>query len=68
LLSGRYANDLAVRFGFTGIPQEKLTVIESIPEAAAALEREGGEDLYVVTCFSDRDKLLDLPAVKKEAL
>ena len=29
---------------------------------------KGDEALYVVTCFSDRDKLLDLPCVKKEAL
>ena len=29
-------------------------------------EAEGSEDLYVVTCFSDRDKLLNLPDVKKE--
>ena len=34
---------------------------------SAAMAAQGGEDLYVVTCFSDRDKLLDLPAVKKEA-
>ena len=27
---------------------------------------DGEEDVYVVTCFSDRDKLLDLPIVKKE--
>ena len=31
-------------------------------------EEKGDEALYVVTCFSDRDKLLDLPCVKKEAL
>ena len=37
-----------------------------IPDAAAAIKADGGEDLYVVTCFSDRDKLLNLPDVKKE--
>lgn len=68
LLSGRYCNDLAERFSFTALPQEKIQVIGDIPAAAAALEAQGDEDLYVVTCFSDRDKLLDLPAVKKEAL
>ena len=40
---------------------------EDILEAAALLQDHGDEDLYVVTCFSDRDKLLDLPAVEKEA-
>ena len=68
VLSGRYCNDLAERFSFTALPQEKIQVIGDIPAAAAALEAQGDEALYVVTCFSDRDKLLDLPAVKKEAL
>ena len=67
MLYGRYANDLAERFSFTGIPQEKIDVGEDILEAAALLQDHGDEDLYVVTCFSDRDKLLDLPAVEKEA-
>ena len=68
LLSGRYCNDLAERFSFTGLSPETWQVCPGIPEAAALLEGHGDEDLYVVTCFSDRDKLLDLPAVKKEAL
>ena len=67
MLYGRYANDLAERFSFTGIPQEKIDVGQDILEAAALLQDHGDEDLYVVTCFSDRDKLLDLPAVQKEA-
>ncbi len=67
MLYGRYCNDLAERFSFTGVSAEKLDVGGDIREAAALLEEHGDEDLYVVTCFSDRDKLLDLPAVKKEA-
>ena len=66
ILSGRYANDLAERFSFTAIAPEALTVEPDIRAAAALLESQGDEDLYVVTCFSDRDKLLDLPCVKKE--
>ncbi len=65
LLSGRYCNDLAERFSFTDV--KNWTVVPDIGEAAAQLAAGGSEDLYVVTCFSDRDKLLDLPAVKKEA-
>ena len=71
ILSGQYCHDLAERFSFTGIDPAKITVLPAIPQAAAALESgdaRGGEPLYVVTCFSDRDKLLDLPCVKKEAL
>ena len=65
LLSGRYCNDLAERFSFTEV--KNWVVVPDIGEAAAQLAAQGGEDLYVVTCFSDRDKLLDLPVVKKEA-
>lgn len=69
VLCGRYADDLALRFSFTGLPAEKVAVC---PTARAAcdllLSEDGGEDLYVVTCFSDRDKLLNLSDVKKEAV
>lgn len=56
ILSGRYCNDLAQRFSFTGV--SNWTVIPDIAEAAETLKADGKEDLYVVTCFSDRDKLL----------
>ena len=68
ILSGRYCNDLAERFSFTGLPREAWQVCPGIPEAVEQLPSQGSGELYVVTCFSDRDKLLDLPAVKKEAL
>ena len=56
ILSGLYCNDLAQRFSFTAVPNWE--VIPDITEAAAKLKAEGSEELYVVTCFSDRDKLL----------
>lgn len=56
ILSGRYCNDLAERFSFTGI--DTWSVQPDIAAAAAELKAEGKEDVYVVTCFSDRDKLL----------
>ena len=65
VLSGRYCNDLAERFSFTDIPPEKLQVREGIPEACRELASAGEEPLYVVTCFSDRDKVL--AHVEKEA-
>ena len=64
ILSGMYRNDLAERFRFTGV--QNWEVIPGIPDAAAAIRDSGSEALYVVTCFSDRDKLLNLPDVKKE--
>ena len=56
VLAGQYCNDLAERFSFTGMTN--WTVQPDIAAAAAGLKAQGSEDLYVVTCFSDRDKLL----------
>ena len=56
ILSGRYCNDLAERFSFTGL--DNWQVEPDIAAAAAQLKAVGKEDVYVVTCFSDRDKLL----------
>jgi len=65
VLCGKYVNDLALRFDYTDIPKEKLACFDAVAQAAGALAEDGGsEELYVVTCFSDRDKLLNL--VRKE--
>mgnify|MGYP000808563771 FL=1 len=42
-----------------------LALSLAVPAAAAELKAAGSEDLYVVTCFSDRDKILS--QVVKEA-
>jgi len=56
ILSGAYSNDLAQRFSFSAV--KNWTVIPDITAAAAALRKDGSEAVYVITCFSDRDKLL----------
>ena len=63
VLAGRYCNDLAERFSYTGL--RNWTAEPDIAAALEDLKANGGEDLYVVTCFSDRDKLLS--RVEKEA-
>ena len=60
VLAGRYVEDLAMRFDYTGIPREKIACYEDISKAAEALKAQGTEEIFVVTCFSDRDKLLTL--------
>lgn len=57
-LCGAYANDLAVRFAYTDIPQAKIRVESSIEKEVAYLKENGDEKLFVITCFSDKDKLL----------
>ena len=66
ILAGQYCNDLAQRFSFSALPSERWSVQPDIAAAAQSLQSAGEEDVYVVTCFSDRDKLLNLPIVKKE--
>jgi len=63
VLAGRYCGDLAERFSFTKV--ENWSVEPDIAAAAEALRSGGDEQLYVVTCFSDRDKILS--RVEKEA-
>ena len=56
VLSGRYCNDLAERFFYTEL--KNWHVQPDIAAAAAELRDGEGGELYVVTCFSDRAKLL----------
>nr|WP_325181896.1 MurT ligase domain-containing protein [uncultured Oscillibacter sp.] len=63
VLAGRYCNDLAERFSYTDL--ENWSVEPDIAAAAAQLKSGGNEELFVVTCFSDRDKILS--RVEKEA-
>lgn len=60
VLCGKYVNDLALRFDYTAIAPEKIACYDTVPQAAEALKAAGDEEVYVVTCFSDRDKLLGL--------
>ena len=60
ILAGKYCNDLASRFSYTDIPQEKITVVEDIGEAYGLLKNDRQEYIYVITCFSDKGKFLAL--------
>lgn len=63
-LCGKYCNDLAARFSFTTVPQDKIHVIEDIGAACEELCQNGDEHLCAVTCFSDRMKFLSAVTVK----
>ncbi len=66
VLTGRYCNDLASRFSFTDIPEDKIKVFESINDAAEHLKNTDTGYIYVVTCFSDKGKFMAL--TEKEAV
>ncbi len=63
ILSGKYANDLAVRFDFTDIPKKKIIVESDIKTATEQFINAPSRDntqLFLITCFSDRDKVTGL--------
>lgn len=63
LLAGTYCNDLAVRLSYTDILQDKIKVMDTVEEAVGALNNERKEKIYVITCFSDKDKFLSKVSV-----
>lgn len=65
VLAGRYCHDLAVRFAATDIAPAKVSVLGDIAVAADHLKANAQGHIYVVTCFSDKDKLLSLVEVEK---
>ena len=58
VLAGKYVNDLAVRFSYTDIPNDRIKLFEDIGEAADHLNSDRKEYIYAITCFSDKGKLL----------
>ena len=65
ILAGKYCNDLAVRFEAAGISKDKTEIFETVMEAALYAGNRS-EFLYVITCFSDKEKILSL--VKRKEL
>lgn len=60
ILSGKYCNDLAVRFSYTDIPEDKIKIFEDIDKAYEYLDSDRSEYIYTITCFSDKNKFLSL--------
>ncbi len=56
-IAGKYVWDIAQRLEYTKIPAEKLIVLEELDGIKTVLE-DSRDDLYIVTCFSDRDKFI----------
>lgn len=66
ILTGKYAYDLAVRFEFTDIDTNKILIEPNITNTVAHLNTlDGNSDIFVITCFSDKDKFLSLVNTEK---
>ncbi len=56
ILAGAYCHDLAVRFSFTDVDKDRITVSERIEDAAEELKYGDKGRIFVMTCFSDKHK------------
>ena len=65
VLAGQYASDLALRFEYTDIDQNKIIVNSNIEEAINDLRNNGNNFIYALTCFSDMNKILDRVEITK---
>ena len=59
VLAGRYVNELAARFAMSAVSQEKIVNIADLSGLRELVEKSTSGDIYVLTCFSDKKKLLD---------
>ena len=66
ILAGKYVNDLMTRFEAAGVDPARISHYESIPEAVKSLDNGRSEYIYVLTCFSDKAKLLSEVNVTSE--
>ncbi len=64
-LMGLYSGDLELRFSYTDIPKEKIKVYSDIHEGIEELRNRSDKEIYVVTCFSDKEKFLSETTIQQ---
>ena len=58
IVAGKYINDVAVRFNNGDVDMSKVVLKEKVSEALDCLDYDPQIRSFVMTCFSDQDKLL----------
>lgn len=59
VLSGKYVNDLSIRLKYANVNKKKIIATPDLDEMMKIVKDTKNENIYVVTCFSDRMKFLD---------
>lgn len=59
VLAGKYVHDLAIRFKYADINNEKIISVENLDDIINKVNELDNENVYVITCFSDRMKFMD---------
>ena len=58
VLVGKYVSELASRFALSAVDPEKISYLENPAELKEHLRGDTSGEIYAITCFSDKAKLL----------
>lgn len=59
IIAGKYVHDLSIRFEYANIDKNKIIEEPDLDEMMKKVKESKNENIYVVTCFSDRMKFMD---------
>jgi UDP-N-acetylmuramyl tripeptide synthase len=59
ILAGKYVDDLIIRAKYSNMDNSKIESFESLDEMMNCVKEKAVGDIYVVTCFTDRDKFMN---------
>ena len=59
VIAGKYVHDLAIRFKYANIDTNKIIAEENLDEMMKKVRELKNENIYVITCFSDRMKFME---------
>lgn len=59
VLAGKYVHDLQSRFSYSDIDMSKVIVSSDLDKMMQEVKDNAIGDIYVITCFSDRNKFMD---------
>jgi len=59
VIAGKYVHDLATRFKYADIDETKIIAEENLDEMMKRVKELENNNIYVITCFSDRMKFMD---------
>ncbi len=59
IIAGKYVHDLSIRFEYANIDKAKIVEEADLDKMMEKVKESKNENIYVVTCFSDRMKFMD---------
>ena len=59
VIAGKYVYDLKIRLKYANIDRNKIIATENLDEMMKVVKQTENENIYIVTCFSDRMKFIN---------